>query len=230
MNLINRSDFLTKSSEALGEIFDMLSQLPALQLKTLDGQRTAMIIVDMINGFARQGALMSHRVEALIPYITELSKRCDTLNITKLAFADSHTAASPEFEAYPEHCIADTYEAEVVKEIKEIGGYTLISKNSSNGFLEEEFQGWISSNEHIDTYIITGDCTDICVQQLAITLKTWFNKNNKKARIIVPQNAVDTYELGTHNGDLMNVMALYNMIINGVEVVKAIGIEDEING
>lgn len=43
---------------------------------------------------------------------------------------------------------------------------------------------------------------------------------NKKVRVIVPLNAVETYDLGIHNGDLMNVMALYNMIINGVEVVR----------
>jgi hypothetical protein len=30
---------------------------------------------------------------------------------------------------------------------------------------------------------------------------------------------VETYDLGTHNGDLMNVMALYNMLGNGIEVV-----------
>ena len=45
---------------------------------------------------------------------------------------------------------------------------------------------------------------------------------NKKARIIVPIEAVDTYDLGVHDGELTNVMALYNMIINGVEVVRAV--------
>lgn len=45
---------------------------------------------------------------------------------------------------------------------------------------------------------------------------------NKKIRIIVPLNAVETYDLGLHNGDLMNVIALYNMITNGIEVVKEI--------
>ena len=45
---------------------------------------------------------------------------------------------------------------------------------------------------------------------------------NKNYRVIVPINAVDTYDLGIHNGDLVNIMALYNMIINGVEVVRNI--------
>lgn len=45
---------------------------------------------------------------------------------------------------------------------------------------------------------------------------------NKKARVIVPVNTVETYDLGLHDGDLMNIMALYNMMINGIEVVAGV--------
>lgn len=220
--MINKNDFLIKSTKTLEEILNMLKGLPELDLKNFNNQNTALVIVDMINGFAKEGALSSPRVEKLIPKIAELSKMCHHLKITKLAFADCHTDASPEFGAYPVHCMEGTIESEIVDEIKEIGGYTLIPKNSTNGFLEDKFQNWLKENQNLDTFIITGDCTDICVQQFAITLKTWFNMQNKKARIIVPIDAVDTYDLGVHYGELTNVMALYNMIINGVEVVKSV--------
>lgn len=220
MDMVNKNDFLDRSIKTLNEIYDMLEKLPEVKLKDLPCDRTAMVIVDMVNGFVREGALKSPRVEALIPEITRLSKLCDGLNIIKLAFADCHTAASPEFSAYPAHCMEGTSEGELVDEIKEQGGYTLIPKNSTNGFLEEKFQKWLKEHGRIDTFIITGDCTDICIQQFAITLKTWFNMQNKKSRIIVPINAVETYDLGLHNGDLVNVMALYNMTINGVEIVR----------
>lgn len=222
MRMINKNEFLKSSVEALGEVFDMLEKLPAIILKDLQGKQTVLVIVDMVNGFAREGALKSPRVEGLIPEIAELSKTCNELQITKLAFADCHTKASPEFDAYPAHCMIGTSEAEMVDELRELGGYTLIPKNSTNGFLEEAFQQWLEENEHINTFIITGDCTDICVQQFAVTLKTWFNMQNKKVRIIVPINAVETYDFGLHKGDLMNVMALYNMIINGIEVAQGV--------
>ena len=171
-------------------------------------------------GSAREGALKSSRVEEIIPAITELSKLCDKSGIVKLAFADCHATESPEFEAYPTHCLLGTNEVEIVDEIKEIGGYKLIPKNSTNGFHEEEFKKWLQENPQISNFIITGDCTDICIQQFAITLKTWFNKLNQKARVIVPINAVGTYDLGLHNANLMDLMALYNMTINGVEVIQ----------
>lgn len=222
MKMINKNEFIESSVKTLGEIFDILAKLPAIQLKDLQGKQTALVIVDMINGFVREGALKSPRVEGLIPEIAKLSKICDELHITKLAFADCHTIASPEFDAYPEHCMIGTSEGEMVDELRELGGYTLIPKNSTNGFQEAAFQQWLKENEHINTFVITGDCTDICVQQFAVTLKTWFNMQNKKVRIIVPINTVDTYDLDLHNGDLMNVMALYNMMINGIEVVQGV--------
>lgn len=219
MSKISKDEFLKRSVNILREIFDMLAKLPSINLKEIQGKQTALVIVDMINGFAREGALMSPRVEGLIPEIAKLSKACDELQISKLAFADCHTIASPEFNAYPIHCMEGTSEGEIVQELREIGGYILFPKNSTNGFLEADFQNWLKKNEHIDTFIITGDCTDICIQQFAITLKTWFNMKNKTSRVIVPINTVDTYDLGLHDADLMNVIALYNMWMNGVEIV-----------
>lgn len=222
MKRINKLDFISKSLLTIQEILDMLTKQPSISLADLPAQNTAFVMVDMINGFAREGALKSSRVEDIIPEITSLSKKCDSLGIVKIAFADMHTIDSPEFVSYPEHCLAGSSESEIVVEIKEVGGYKLIYKNSTNGFLEEEFQQWLSNNALIDQFIITGDCSDICIQQFAITLKTWFNRQNKKSRIIVPMNAVDTYHLDMHNGDLMQVMSLYTMMGSGIEIIKSI--------
>jgi len=218
----DKNVFLNNSRNSLNSIFDIMNKLPSLKLKDLDSQTTAMIIVDMINGFVREGALKSNRVENLISDIVYLSKQCDATGIKKLAFSDSHPEDSPEFTAYPVHCLENTNEAEIVDEIKNAGGYELIRKNSTNGFHEPLFQEWMKRYPNVNTFIITGDCTDICIQQLAVTLKTWFNMNNLNSRIIIPAKLVDTYDLGTHNGDLMNVIALYTMMCNGIEIVKEI--------
>lgn len=230
MRMINKKDFIENSIKTLDGIFDEIENRPVIRLKDLKGKESAFVIVDMVNGFAREGALMSPRVEELIPEVTELSKACDKMCIQKVAFADCHTEASPEFDSYPVHCMKSSSEGEIVDEIKDIGGYILIPKNSTNGFFEEGFQKWFDENQQINTFIVTGDCTDICVQQFAVTIKTWFNMKNKKSRIIVPVNAVETYDLGFHDGDLMNMMALYNMMINGIEIVKSIEVGGEMNG
>ncbi|PKM52251.1 MAG: cysteine hydrolase [Firmicutes bacterium HGW-Firmicutes-7] len=218
----NKKNFVNNSVIVVEEIFDMLLNQPTIALRDLPAQNTAFVMIDMVNGFARNGVLKSSRIEAIIPEISMLSKECSEFGIVKIAFADSHSIISPEFGSYPEHCLEGTNESEIVDELKAIGGYKLINKNSTNGFLEGEFQKWLNNNHEIDHYIITGDCTDICIQQFAITLKTYFNMIDKKSRIIVPINAVETYDVAMHNGDLMQVMSLYTMIGNGIEVVQSI--------
>ena len=136
-----------------------------------------------------------------------------------VAFADSHPVDSPEFKQFPVHCVTGTTESEVVDEIKEVGGYHLIPKNSTNGFLEEGFQTWLKEHPEIQTFIVIGDCTDICIQQFAVTLKKHFQKDNLEISIIVPVAHVETYELEEHNADLMNIMALYMMQTAGIEIV-----------
>ena len=219
MRITDKSKFINQSMEALEGILDMLFKAPDISLSSLSAEQSALVIVDMVNGFAREGAMMSPEVEKIIPDIVDLMRKCKKHEIQSIAFADCHTEASPEFTSYPQHCMVETSESELVEEIKEFGNYLLIPKNSTNGFLEEAFQKWMKENPEVVNFIVTGDCTDICVQQFAITLKTWFNMQNKKCRIIVPINAVATYDFGLHDGNFTHVMALYNMMINGVEVV-----------
>lgn len=216
---IAKQDFLKKSLETLSGLYDTLKDLPDVSLEDLQPDQTVLVMVDMINGFTREGMLKSPRVEAVIPGIAGLSAACGVKGIPSIAFADTHTDASPEFTAYPPHCLEGSSEAELVDELKAIGGYTLMGKNSTNGFLEEVFQKWLADHPQTDTFVVVGDCTDICIQQFAVTLKTWFNRQNKSSRIIVPADLAETYDLGLHDGDLMHVTALYSMMGNGIEVV-----------
>ncbi len=221
MKLIDKKEFLEESGKALGEIYDMVANLSSVKLTDFSSENTALVFMDMVNGFAKEGALFSPRIADLIPEAARLSKACDELNITKLALSDTHGKKSPEFEAYPPHCIEGSAESDVVDELK-AGEYTLIPKNSTNGFLEKRFKNWLKNHENIDTFIVVGDCTDICIQQFTITLKTWFNMQNQKTRVIVPINAVDTFDLGMHNANLMNIAALYFMTAAGVELVAEV--------
>lgn len=206
----------------LEKIFDQINDSNTLHLESLDKEKTVLVIIDMVNGFCKEGALKSSRINNLIPEIVKLSFKCEKLHIPKLAFADSHNENSPEFKSFPCHCLKDSFESEIVEELQDIGGYKLILKNSTNGYLEPKFQQWLKDNPEINQFIVVGDCTDICINQFAVTLKTHFNRLDKLSRIIVPINAVNTYDLDVHDGDLMHVFALYQMLTNDIEVVKEI--------
>lgn len=218
----NKLMFLKKSEASLAKIYDQFNDLEAVDIKELDQNKTGLIVIDMVNGFVKKGALQSQRIAGLVPEVVKIAEKCDELKIKKLIFADSHPENSPEFKSYPCHCLKGTEEAEVVYELKTIGDYHLIDKNSTNGFIEPEFQKWLNENKEINNFIVIGDCTDICILQFALSLKTHFNRINENSRIIVPMNAVDTYEIDSHDGDLMHVMGLYFMMTNNIEIVKNI--------
>ena len=220
--LDSKTKFLEDSTVALGKIYDNIIDKKDFNLRDLESKNAALVIVDVINGFVREGALKSDRVEKIISPVVKLINSCDDLGIEKIAFLDNHSEDSVEFECFPCHCISGSSEAQLVDEIMEAGNYELFHKNSTNGFLEEKFQQWLKQNENITNFIVVGDCTDICVLQFALTLKTYFNNKNIKSRIIIPIDAVETYDFDDHNAELVNAMSLQLMMWSGIEVVKQI--------
>lgn len=213
----NKEQLLQASRRNLVDIYDAVISAKPILLKKLDPQQTALIVVDMINGFVKEGPLSSPNAVAINGQVASLLKTCNSLNIKAICFADCHTNESPEFFTYPVHCLASTVEACVTDEIA-LGDYTLIHKNSTNGFLEPAFAQWLAANPEIDTFVIVGCCTDICVQQFALTIKADFNRRNAKSRVIVPAMLSATFDAPGHDALLIDLVSFYNMTTNGVEV------------
>ncbi len=210
---------MNKLLQELESLKNNLDKLNTENISNLDLSKTILFIVDMNNGFAKQGSLYSPRVEKLINPIEVFTKNiCNKLNRV-IAFTDSHTENSIELLIYPTHCLENSIESDIVDELKDISNLEIIAKNSTNGFFALNNINF----ENIDNIIIVGDCTDICIYQFAITLKSYFNQNNIDKNIIVPMNLVDTYDIPhVHSAELLNIVFLNSMIQNGINVVKEI--------
>jgi len=195
-----------------------------LELNSLNKEETALIVVDMVNGFVYNGPLSSPRVAAIVNNIVDINEK--TIGCKKVFFTDSHSENSKEFSSFPIHCLKNSEESMLISELvteSASGNSVIIEKNSTNGFNSEGFRQWLNKNcDDVNNYIVTGCVTDLCVLQFTLSLKAYFNEMNKDKRIIVPMNAVATYDLGSHNAYLMNLFALYNMHISGIEVVDKI--------
>ena len=203
----------------LNSLKNNLDNLPIMNLSDLNLSNTDLFIVDINNGFAKGGALYSPRIENLINPIVNFAKSVSKDIKSIVAFTDYHTKESIELLSYPTHCIENTIECEIVDELKSIDNIKIVKKNSTNGFFALNNLTF----DNTDNIIIIGDCTDICIYQLAITLKSYFNQNNINKNIIVPINLVDTYNIdNVHPAELLNIVFLNSMIQNGIEVVKEI--------
>ena len=204
-----------------------LADLSELALAELEPQDTALASVDVIEGFHREGALASPRVEAIIPSLVELVRRLGNHGVPEshIAFVqDAHPQDAQEFDAYPEHCIKGTSEAEAVAELKELphwSNYQHFEKNSIASHTSEGFNGWLASLE-VDSIIAVGDVTDLCLYTLALHMQVRNLAGGLKQRIIVPESCVQTWDAPDHPGDLYHALFLHQLARNGVEVVKVI--------
>ena len=75
-------------------------------------------------------------------------------------------------------------------------------------------------------YIVCGDCTDICVLNFCLSLKTFFNEINKSAEILVPINMTETFHAEKHDRSFANISALSVMETNGIKLVGGIEINE----
>lgn len=219
---MGKNEFMKEATGFLSSLYDTFSALPDAPLAGFEASRSVLIVVDMINGFVKEGKLSSPRVFQINDRVAVLAKECLNRAIPVLAFADSHGAQSPEFLSYPCHCIAGTRESELTDELKKLDGLHVIKKNSTNGYLEPEFRDYLDKHPEKDTFLVTGCCTDLCVQQFCLTLKTAFNREDRPCRIVVPADLTATFDLPAHNGGFCDISAYFNMSINGIEIVKNI--------
>ncbi len=213
--------------------FANLQPLSLAQI-TREPQRVAVVSVDLINGFAYEGNLSSPRVAALIPAAVKLFQRTYDSGVRNLVLIqECHSANAEEFKAYGPHGICGTSEAEMVPELATLPfakEFVIVHKNSLHTIVGTTMEQWLAQHPEVDTFIVVGDCTDLCTYDLAMDLKLRANQRDLPRRVIVPENCVQTYDLPVthaqhigalpHDGDLQHRMFLYMMALNGIEVVK----------
>lgn len=187
--------------------------------------KSVLFIVDMNNGFVKEGILSSPRVKAIIPNIVNNIKCLNKVNAPIIAFTDCHTKDAVEFNFFPEHCIANDIESELVDELKIFGDkMTVIKKSSTNAFLEDKTKEVVDDllNKGYENWIITGCISDVCIKQFALTLRAYFNTKNKDVNVIVPIDSIETYDAPNHNANAMNLYSLVDMKANGIILVNNI--------
>lgn len=174
-------------------------------------KKQRLIIVDMLNGFTKSGPLSDVSILKIVNNIKQLAKDKEVIFLN-----DAHKINSVEFNYFPIHCLEESFESEIIEELKYLIKENVIYKNSTNGFFALEKASLISDEYD---YIITGCCSDICIMHLAICLKTYFNEINKDVKIRVFKNAVASFNNEKHDSLEYSDYAFKLMSLSGVEVL-----------
>lgn len=181
--------------------------------KDINKVEELLIVVDMVNGFVTKGPMADSYIQTIIPPIRR--EMINFINDDKkdvVVIKEGHNKGAVEFNSYPEHCVAGTEEAELVDGLKDFEKYARVFiKNSTSAIWADGFMDLIKqyvANPKFKRIVITGCCTDICVMNLAIPLKMFFNQFNIDVEVMIPENAVETFHIpGVHDRHEWNSMA-----------------------
>ncbi len=236
---MNAQEFIQHSTPFLAWLTEWHAGLtePDLESVVTDAGRTAILSVDVINGFCHIGPLASPRVKRIIDPIVLLMRAARAAGVRHFVVTqDTHEPDAVEFAAYPPHCVRGSDESEAVPELKALSLWnevTILPKNSISSALGTDLDAWLDAHPDLNTFIVVGDCTDLCTYQLAMHLRLRANALQRRGvRVVVPEDCVETFDtpldvarqIGAmpHDAELLHRIFLYNMAQNGVEVVRHI--------
>ena len=190
-------------------------------IEKLTRVKELLITIDMVNGFVKEGALAAPSIMRIVPRQLELLEDAINDNNTGLIFIrDSHPLDAVEFKTYGKHCIEGTKETELIDEFKEYEPYALeYLKNSTNLIFALGFQQDLIRFYNLERIRLMGCLSDVCVENGAIGLRTFFDQINKDVKVCVHADAIDTFNAPGHNADMVNEDVIKKMQANGIKIL-----------
>ena len=175
---------------------------------------TVILVVDVLNGFCRAGALASPRLAAIVPRLRAHLEAETAAGAVAVFLADTHAPDDPEFALFPPHCVAGSGEEDVVAELAEIAARGhVVRKRRYSGFVGTRLEELLAELAPAVVEVV-GVCTDICV------LHTVAGLRDRDYRVIVRSDLVETYDAPGHPADQVNAFALAHLRdVLGAEVV-----------
>lgn len=176
--------------------------------------KTAVIVIDMINDFVT-GVFKSDRAAKIIPNIKALLDYTRKQKVPIVYATDAHLPdVDPEFDVWGSHAVAGSRGAEIIDELKPHKGDFRVLKRKYSAFQGTDLDQLLRELK-IDTVILTGVVTDICIQHTAADA---FFRGYK---IIVPRDCVEAVDAKTQEEALRYIKKAYGPeITTSKELVK----------
>lgn len=167
-------------------------------VKNLKVYETALIVVDMVNGFVNEGVLHDKNIRKIVPRQLELLEEAEKKGSLIILVKDTHNNNATEFKRFGSttHCIKGTSEVELIDELKPFeqkDNVITVEKNSTSLMESPEFREIVKQAENLKEVNFVGCCTDICVFNGAMGLANYYDQWNRDVTINVHEDAIATY-------------------------------------
>lgn len=164
--------------------------------------KTAVVVIDMINDFVT-GVFKNERAEKIIPNVEQLLNFAREKKISVVYVNDAHLPnVDTEFDVWPQHAVAGTWGAQIVDELKPEKVDFVLQKRRYSAFQGTGLDQLLRELK-VDTLILTGVVTDICIQHTAADA---FFRGYK---IIVPKDCVEAINEQTQKAALDYLKRVY---------------------
>jgi nicotinamidase-related amidase len=174
-------------------------------------KKQALLIIDMLNDFLRQGApLEVPDARKIVPSIQGRLKESRSKGIPVIFVCDSHEENDTEFSRmnWPAHAVRGTEGAKVVDELAPVSGETVVKKTTYSGFYNTELEAVLSSCG-AQELIVTGCVTNICVFYTAAdaVMRGFY--------VVVPADCVAGISRQAHNFALKQMQDVLGVKVEG---------------
>lgn len=190
-------------------------------MKKIKNVQDLLLVIDMVNGFVKEGALADTNIQRLIPYQKKLLEYfINETNKVSALVRDVHHRESAELLNYVSHCLEKTAESRLVKELEPYQETSLnYEKNCTCIIFNKAFERDIALMKDLKRIVITGCCTDICILNAALALINYFNQNDRNVEVVVPRLLTETYHIPeVHDREEYTNMAFKLMDQAGINI------------
>lgn len=135
--------------------------------------RHAILIIDMLNDFANEkGALYCEGTAKITPNLQKLMKWVRERNaqgkddVQLVHIQEAHREKDADFRVRPVHAIKGTWGSDFIKELYPEPGEYIVQKRRHSAFWHTDLDLFLRE-EAIDTVVVTGVWTNVCVRSTA---------------------------------------------------------------
>lgn len=193
-------------------------KIPEMEIKedvVLDPSKTAVVVVDMQNDFVKpNGKLYVPTAQATVPAIRKLLEKARDANVPIVYTQDWHFKNDPEFRIWGEHCVMNTWGAEIIDELKPMPDDILIRKRRYDAFFGTDLDYVLRHVVHADTLVIVGTVANICVLHTAGSAAlNWYN-------VVVPIDGISALDEFDYYAALRQITFLYKGVLTKVDSIR----------
>lgn len=192
------------------------SDQPRNMIADFNPATTALLVVDMLKDFFDEGgAMVLEGGKALYPPHKKLLAAARAARMPVLWLNQSLPPDDSLFEMRAVHCLAGSWGAEIVDELPVEASDIVIPKRRYSGFFQTALDLTLRERG-IDTVIVTGVVTNICVRS------TVHDAFFLRYKVLVPEDLVmatspqaqqvTLYDIDTHYGAVTNLEALLSAL------------------